>query len=145
MLIGSHGNDVLHGDAGDDILIGNGGQDVLDGGVRAVAQLAELVDGLPVPVPGQASGPGRVLQPVHHPVVGQRIEPLVERLGVSGEELAAHLGHPGLRFPDRLLAILHPPTMTAHRIGIGAGHDSVHPTGQSPPRHRRPPRRTHRQ
>jgi Ca2+-binding RTX toxin-like protein len=32
VLIGSPGNDELHGEAGDDVLIGNGGQDVLDGG-----------------------------------------------------------------------------------------------------------------
>jgi Ca2+-binding RTX toxin-like protein len=32
VLIGSPGNDILHGGAGDDVLIGNGGIDVLDGG-----------------------------------------------------------------------------------------------------------------
>ncbi len=32
VLIGSPGNDELHGDAGDDILIAGGGQDILDGG-----------------------------------------------------------------------------------------------------------------
>jgi Ca2+-binding RTX toxin-like protein len=32
VLIGSVGNDVLHGGAGDDVLIGGGGLDVLDGG-----------------------------------------------------------------------------------------------------------------
>ncbi len=40
---------------------------VLHGGERAVAELAELVDRLPVPVPGQASRPRGVLEPVHHP------------------------------------------------------------------------------
>jgi hypothetical protein len=65
----------------------------------AVAKLAELVDGLPVPVPRQASGPGRVLQPVHHPVFGQRVQLLPEaaiqprRLIVGGCQLGEGRRH----------------------------------------------------
>ncbi len=51
---------------------------VLDGGVRAVAELAELVDRLAVPVPGEAARPGGVLEPVQDLVVGQRVEPLAQ-------------------------------------------------------------------
>ena len=47
---------------------------VLHGRERAVAELAELVDRLPVPVPGQASRPRGVLEPVHHAVLGQRVQ-----------------------------------------------------------------------
>ena len=47
---------------------------VLHGGERAVAELAELVDRLPVPVPGQASRPRGILEPVYHAVLGQRVQ-----------------------------------------------------------------------
>ena len=56
-----------------------GAQHVLDGGVRAVAELAELVDRLPVPVPGEAAGPGGVLKPVQDLVVGEGVEPAAQR------------------------------------------------------------------
>ena len=55
-----------------------GREHVLDGGVRAVAELAELVDRLAVPVAGERAGPGCVLEPVQDLIVGQRVQPLAQ-------------------------------------------------------------------
>jgi hypothetical protein len=71
--------DVGEDEAGEVRVPDAGAQHVLDGGVGAVAELAELVDRLAVPVPGQAAGPGGVLQPVQDRVVRQGVEAAAQR------------------------------------------------------------------
>lgn len=52
-----------------------GAQDPFDGPVGAVAELAELVDGLAVAVAGQGAGAGGVVEAVHDAVGGEFVEP----------------------------------------------------------------------
>lgn len=90
-----------------------GSEHTFDRRVRAVPQLAELVDRLPVPVAGQAARPRGVLQPVQHPVVGEVVQPAppadhvarhaVMRGGEFGQHLrdvvGMRLGHVGTAQP----------------------------------------------
>lgn len=68
----------------------------------------------------------------------QRIQGFAQRARVHGEQAAVDLGDPALLIAERDLALRLAFFATAHRIGIGFGHDLVDPAGQARRRQRRP-------
>jgi len=99
--------DVREHQSGQVRVLHPGGEHALDRRVGAVAQLAELVDRLPVPIAGQAARPRGVLQPVQQPVVGEVVEPVPQAGQVAGNAVVV-----GREFGELL----------SHVVGVGLRH-----------------------
>ena len=102
-----------------------GREHVLDRGVRAVAELAELVDRLAVAVAGEPAGPGRVLEPVQDPVLRQRVQPprSASRSRRTRDVLGARAASFARAWPRRR------PSGPAPGAPRGAGQARAAPTG----------------